>query len=387
MSRTYLDHAATTPMVPEAVEAMRRELGRVGNASSLHGSGRAARRVVEDARESIAARVGARPTELIFTSGGTESDNLAVKGAFWARRQPERCGVVTSSVEHHAVLDSAGWLGQTAGAAVELLPVDDNGAVGTESLAAALTDQTAVLSLIWANNEVGTLQPVAAAAAYAREHGVTSHSDAVQAVGHLRVDFAASGLDLLTFTAHKLGGPYGVGALLARREVGLTSLLHGGGQERDVRSGTLDVAAVAGFAAAVEVATDQVEIEAARIRGLRADLIAGVRAAVPDVVLHGSAAPENTLPGIVNVGFPGAQSDSVLMLLDAAGIDCSAGSACSAGVSQPSHVLMAMGQSERQARTALRFSLGHTSTAEDVRTVLAALPEAVARARTAAAFG
>ena len=210
----------------------------------------------------------------------------------------------------------------------------------------------------------------------------------MQAVGHLRVDFAASGLDLLTFTAHKLGGPYGVGALLARREVGLTSVLHGGGQERDVRSGTLDVAAVAGFAAAVEVATDQAGGRGrpdARPAGRPGRRRSAPRC--PTSVVHGSAAPEDALPGVVNLGFPGAQADAILMLLDAAGIDCSTGSACSAGVSQPSHVLMAMGQSERQARSALRFSLGHTSTAADVRTVLAALPEAVARARTAAAFG
>ncbi len=254
MRRTYLDHAATTPMVAEAVEAVARELTRVGNPSSLHGSGRAARRVVEESRESIAARVGAQPAELIFTSGGTESDNLAVKGAFWSRRDSSRCGVLISAVEHHAVLDSAEWLGESAGAAVTVLPVDRFGAVSVDALAAAVSDRTAVLSLIWANNEVGTVQPVAAAAALAAQHGAISHSDAVQAVGHLPVDFGASGLDLLTFTGHKLGGPVGVGALLARRGTALTAVQHGGGQERDVRSGTLDVAAIAGFAAAVEVA-------------------------------------------------------------------------------------------------------------------------------------
>ena len=256
VTRIYLDHAATTPMVPEAVEAMTRELGRTGNASSLHGSGRAARKVVEEAREAIAAAVGAHPSELIFTSGGTESDNLAVKGGYWAQAGRGRTEVVASAVEHHAVLDSVAWLGQAAGADVHWLPVDATGRIRETDLDAVVGPRTALVSVMWGNNEVGTLQPVGAVAARAAEHGALSHSDAVQAVGHVPVDFAASGLDLLTFTAHKLGGPYGVGALLARRNVDLTALQHGGGQERDVRSGTLDVAAVAGFAAAVEVAVE-----------------------------------------------------------------------------------------------------------------------------------
>jgi cysteine desulfurase len=387
MRRTYLDHAATTPMVAEAVEAMTRELTRVGNASSLHGSGRAARRVVEEARELIAARVGAKPAELIFTSGGTEADNLALKGAFWARSDVSRRGVVISAVEHHAVLDSADWLGAAADAEVTLVPVDEFGAVSVAGLAEAVDARTAVVSLIWANNEVGTVQPVEAAAAFAAQHGAISHSDAVQAVGHLPVDFAASGLDLLTFTAHKLGGPYGVGALLARRETALTAVQHGGGQERDVRSGTLDVAAIAGFAAAVDLAVGQLETEADRVRALRLELTRAVVAAVDDVVVHGPTDESQRLPGVVNIAFRGCMTDSMLMLLDAAGIDCSAGSACSAGVSQPSHVLTAMGQTEAQARSVLRFSLGHSSTPDDVRALMAALPGAVARARSAAAVG
>lgn len=387
MRRTYLDHAATTPMVAEAVAAVTRELTRVGNPSSLHGSGRSARRVVEESRESIAARVGAKPAELIFTSGGTEADNLAVKGAFWSRSDVSRRGVVLSAVEHHAVLDSADWLGEAAGADVSLVPVDEFGAVSVAGLADAVSSRTAVVSLIWANNEVGTVQPVTAAAALAAHHGAISHSDAVQAVGHLPVDFGASGLDLLTFTGHKLGGPVGVGALLARRETALTAVQHGGGQERDVRSGTLDVAAIAGFAAAVEVAVDQLEAEATRVRGLRIELTRAVLAAVDDVVVHGPVEESGRLPGVVNLAFRGCVTDSLLMLLDAAGIDCSAGSACSAGVSQPSHVLTAMGQTERQARSVLRFSLGHTSTAADIEALVTALPGVVTRARSAAAVG
>ena len=386
MSRIYLDHAATTPMVPEAVEAMTRELTRVGNASSLHASGRSARRVVEESREAIAAQVGASPAELIFTGGGTESDNLAVKGAFWSGVEIGRRGVVTSAIEHHAVLDSAAWLERSGQAEVSYVPVDPAGSVDLSVLAGTVDPRTAVVSVMWANNEVGTLQPVRQIATIAREHGAISHSDAVQAVGHLEVDFAASGLDLLSFTAHKLGGPYGIGALLARRELRLAPILHGGGQERDVRSGTLGVAATAGFAAAIEVATKKRADEEHRIRQLRADLVNSVLAAVPWAVVYGPIAEGDRLAGIASIGFPGCSADAILMLLDAAEIDCSTGAACSAGVSQPSHVLIAMGRSEADARSTLRFSLGHSSTLADVHALAAALPEAVRRARAAAAY-
>jgi cysteine desulfurase len=386
MTRIYLDHAATTPMVPEAVEAMTRELGRTGNASSLHGSGRAARKVVEDAREAIAAAVGAHPSELIFTSGGTESDNLAVKGGYWAQASRGRTEVVTSAVEHHAVLDSVAWLGQAAGAEVHWLPVDATGRVRETDLDAMVGPRTALVSVMWGNNEVGTLQPVGAVAARAAEHGALSHSDAVQAVGHVPVDFAASGLDLLTFTAHKLGGPYGVGALLARRSVDLTALQHGGGQERDLRSGTLDVAAVAGFAAAVEVAVGNLRREQTEVRALREQLVASITVAAPDAVVLGPPNPDDRLPGVVSVLFPGCSAEALLMLLDAAGVDCATGSACSAGVAQPSHVLLAMGVVESAARSVLRFSLAATNDVRDLRTLQDALPDAVHRARAAAAY-
>jgi len=386
MTRVYLDHAATTPVVPAAVAAMTRELTRVGNASALHGSGRAARRVVEDARELIARCLGASPVEVVFTSGGTESDNLAIKGAYWGRRDPARRRVVTSVVEHHAVLDSVAWLAAAEGAEMDLVPVDAQGRLDLGAAGRLVDERTAVVSVMTGNNEVGTRQPVQEVARLARAAGAVCHSDAVQAVGHVAVDFAASGLDLMTFTAHKLGGPYGVGALLARRETALTSVQHGGGQERDVRSGTLDVAAVAGFAAAVEVAVSDLAAEEARLRALRRELVEAVTAAVPGVTRHGASAEEDTLPGIVNLGFHGCSADAVLMLLDAAGIDCSAGSACSAGVAQASHVLTAMGVGEVDARASLRFSLGRSSSRADVRALVAALPEAVSRARAAAAF-
>ncbi len=386
MSRIYLDHAATTPMVPEAVEAMTQELTRVGNASSLHASGRQSRRVVEESREAIAARVGAHPSELIFTSGGTESDNLAVKGAFWSGTKDGRSRVVTSALEHHAVLDSVAWLDQSAAAEVSYVPVDPTGRIELSALAEAVDARTALVSVMWANNEVGTLQPVRQVAAVAAEHGAVSHSDAVQAVGHIAVNFATSGLDLLSFTAHKLGGPYGIGALLARRELRLAPIMHGGGQEREIRSGTLDVAATAGFAAAVEVATRNRVREEQRLRELRTDLVSAVLAGVPWAVSYGTPAERDRLPGIASIGFPGCAADAILMLLDSAGIDCSTGAACSAGVSQPSHVLLAMGYSEADARSVLRFSLGHSSTLSDVRALANALPEAVRRAKAATAF-
>ena len=388
----YLDHAATTPMLPEAVAAMSTHLGAVGNPSSLHASGRRARRVVEESREAIAAAIGARPSEVVFTGGGTEADNLAVKGVFWARAatDPRRRRVLVSSVEHHAVLDAADWLAEHEGAQVVRLPVDRTGRVAPETLHAALRsapDEVALVSVMWANNEVGTVQPVAELAAIAHEHGVPFHSDAVQALGQLPVDFAASGVDAMSITAHKVGGPLGVGALVARPSLAMTPLLHGGGQERDVRSGTLDAPAIAGFAAAVECAARDQRSRAVRLAALRDQLLAGLHAAVPDVVLNGpSVGPADTdsrLPANVHVSFPGCEGDSLLLLLDARGIECSTGSACSAGVPQPSHVLLAMGVDDDLARGSLRFTFGHTSGQADVDAVLAAIGPVVERARRA----
>lgn len=384
-ARTYLDHAATTPMVPAAIEAVAAQLGAIGNPSSLHTSGRAARRVVEESREVIADLLGARPSEVIFTSGGTEADNLALKGAYCARvSEPAgaRNRVVVSAIEHHAVLDSASWLAAARRAELVEVEVSAAGILDVDALAAAVDDRTAVVSVMWANNEIGTAQPVGQIAELARAAGALSHSDAVQAVGHLPVDFAASGLDLMTVTGHKLGGPVGVGALIARREIGLEPLLHGGGQERDVRSGTLDVVGVAGFAAALQVAVSHRDAERVRLEQLRAGLMDVVLAAAPDAVVHGPDNPDLRLPGVLNVELPGCTSEALLLLLDAAGIDCSAGSACSAGVTRSSHVLLAIGRSDAQAQSALRFSLGHTSTQADLDAVARALPEVLARARS-----
>lgn len=382
----YLDHAATTPMRAAAVAAVREQLGRVGNASSLHAAGRAARRVVEESRERIAGVFGAAPAEVVFTSGGTESDNLAVKGLYWARRRADgrRRRVIASAVEHHAVLDTVSWLAGAQGAEATWLPVDGRGVVAPEALRDALAagPEAAAVSVMWANNETGAIQPIAELAEIAHSCGVPFHTDAVQAAGVAPVAF--SGVDAMTITAHKLGGPVGVGALLLRRDATVEPVLHGGGQERDVRSGTLDVAGIAGFAAAVEEAAREREATATRLAALRDELVAGVRRAVPDVVV--SAEDADRLPGIAHLAFPGCEGDALLMLLDAAGVECSTGSACSAGVARPSHVLEAMGIGEL-ARGSLRFSLGHTSTRADVDAAVAAIGPAVERARRALVGG
>ncbi len=382
----YLDHAATTPMRLEAIAAMTEELACLGNPSSLHAAGRRARRVVEESREQLAEVFGARPSEIVFTSGGTEADNLAVKGLYWARHEGERRRVLTTSVEHHAVLDSVRWLEDTQGAEAIWLAVDPDGGVRPAALRAAIgqaSEQVAMVSVMWANNEVGTVQPVSELAAVAHEYGVPFHTDAVQAAAQLPVDFAASGADALTVTAHKLGGPVGVGALILARGVGPVPVLHGGGQERDIRSGTLDTPAIRAFAVAAAICAKQRADEAARLAELRDDLVRQVLAAVPDAVLNGPPPGPGRLPGNAHFSFPGCEGDALLMLLDANGIACSTGSACTAGVAEPSHVLLAMGAGDSRARGSLRFSLGHTSTQHDVDALAAVIGEVVDRARRA----
>lgn len=383
----YLDHAATTPMSSAAIEAMTAVFATVGNASSLHGSGRAARRRVEESRESVAANLGARPSEVIFTSGGTESDNLAVKGIFAARRDadPVRNRIIASSVEHHAVLDAVEWLAEHEGALVTWLPVDRSGRVHPDTLRAELAvhaDDTALVTIMWANNEVGTIMPIVDLAAVAREYDVPMHSDAIQAVPHLPIDFAASGLSAMSIAAHKFGGPQGVGALLLGRTTACVPLLHGGGHERDVRSGTHDTASVVAMAAALKDTVDSLESRHRDLSRLRDRMITGVRDIDPDVIVNG-ATDEARLPGIAHFTFPGCEGDSLLMLLDAAGIECSTGSACTAGVASASHVLIAMGADPSTARGSLRFSLGSESSDADVDALLAALPQVIERARAA----
>jgi len=387
----YLDHAATTPMLPEALAAMTEELAHIGNPSSLHNAGRRARRVVEESREQIAQAFGARPSEVVFTSGGTEADNLAVKGMYWARQGGPVGGlrrrVLATAIEHHAVMDSVAWLGEHEGASVDWLPVDSSGLLSPAALREAIERDpasVALISVMWANNEVGTIQPIAELAAVAGEYGIPFHSDAVQAAGQLPVSLAASGATALTVTGHKLGGPVGAGALLlARAADDPVPVLHGGGQERDVRSGTLDAAAIRAFAVAVERTVADREEHAARLASLRGLLIDRVRAAVPDAIFNGSPPGALRLPGNAHFSFPGCEGDALLMLLDARGIACSTGSACTAGVAEPSHVLLAMGADRGRARGSLRFSFGRTSSRSDVDALGAVIAEVVERARRA----
>ncbi|MFD9003890.1 cysteine desulfurase family protein [Streptomyces sp. NPDC059582] len=384
----YLDHAATTPMLPEAAEALTAQMGVTGNASSLHASGRKARRTVEESRETLAEALGARPSEVVFTAGGTEADNLAVKGLYWARRaaDPRRTRVLASPVEHHAVLDAVHWLGEHEGATVEYLPVDSYGRVHPEVLREAVArdpDDVALVTVMWANNEIGTILPVRELADVAAEFDIPLHADAVQAFGQVPVDFATSGLAAMTVSAHKIGGPYGIGALLLGREYTPVPVLHGGGQERHVRSGTLDVPAIASFGVAGRLAVEQREWFAREIGALRDDLISRVRTAVPDAILGGDPSAAGRLPANAHFTFPGCEGDSLLLLLDAQGVECSTGSACTAGVAQPSHVLLATGAEPDLARGTLRFSLGHTSTQADVDAVAKVIGPAVERARAA----
>lgn len=383
----YLDHAATTPMVPEAVAAFAEHAGRVGNASSLHDAGRSARRVVEESRELIADRFGALPTEVVFTSGGTEANNLALKGFTWSGRAEGRNRIIVSAIEHHAVLDPVDWLLEHESVEVSTIPVDRSGLLEMKSLHDELAGDpasVALVSVMAANNEVGTIQPIAGVVTAAAEHGIRVHSDAVQAAGHLNLDFAASGLDAMTITAHKLGGPIGIGALFLRRELDPIPLLHGGGQERQVRSGTLPTALIASFAAAVEAAARDRDKRRNRLAALRDRLEEGIRQADPLALISGAdAGSEHRLPNILHVAFPGCEAETLLLMFDAEGIACSAGSACAAGVPQASHVPLAMGLDAATARGSLRFSFGHTSTDADVDAVLATLPGIIERSRAA----
>jgi cysteine desulfurase len=376
----YLDYAASAPLRAEALAAMLPLLQRpAANPSSQHAPGRAARTAVETAREQVAALVGAAPEEVVFTSGGTEADNLAVKGTVLARPEGAR-QLVCSAVEHHAVLDAAAWAEADAGARVALAPVDPDGQVDLERLAALLEPgRTTLVAVMAANNEVGTSQPVPRAAELAHAAGAVLLCDAVQAAGLPGVDVGRDGIDLLALAAHKLGGPTGVGALVARPGTALRPLLHGGGQERGVRSGTLPAAAIAGFGAAAAAALAEREAPgfAAALAGLRGRLLAGLRALEPDLVVNGGPTGAGGLPGLLSVRFPGRLAEDLLLLLDRHGVACSAGSACASGAVTPSHVLVAMGRGAAEARETVRFSLGHASTGADVEAAVAAVAEAL----------
>ena len=392
--RAFVDHAATAPLLAPAREAWLAASEAVGNPSSLHTSGRRARRIVEEARESIADDLRTRPSAVVFTSGGTESDNLAVKGLFWARRRRmgiDAPAVVSSAIEHHAVLDPVEWLIKHEGAAAHWLDVDENALVSLEDLRGFLAEnaeRTALVTVMWANNEVGTIQPVAQIAEVCRESGVPFHTDAVQALGQVPMDLTQVGATAVTISGHKIGGPVGSGALIIDPYTPVEPVAHGGGQEREIRSGTLDAPGAAALAAAVRYAVEHQAEHAQRVATFQRALADGIRREVPDAIINGAAiadtgVPIERLPGNVHVSIPGAEGDALLMLLDAAGVDCSTGSACTAGIPEPSHVLLAMGVDERTARSSLRFSFGRTSTMDDVDAVIRALPGVVERARRA----
>ncbi len=379
----YLDHAATSPLRPEAQQAWLEVSAVTGNPSSLHASGRSSRRIVEEAREAIASALSCRPSEVIFTAGGTESDNLAVKGLAWGARGKSM--IVRSPIEHHAVLDPVDWLCTTSEFTVTDVNVDHCGRVDVADLISHLSDDVALCTVMWANNEVGTVQPIAEIAAACASAGVAFHTDAVQALGMLEVSAELEGLTALTISGHKIGAPVGTGALILDRDASIVPVLHGGGQERDVRSGTVDAASAAALAAAVTAAVAEQRGLFQRLEVMRDDLIRRVRAAIPEAQLMGDPGdiPGLRLPGNACFIFPGCEGDALLMLLDAAGVECSTGSACTSGVPDPSHVLLAMGVDPHDARGALRFSLGRTSSDGDVDALLKVLPGVVERARRA----
>ena len=366
----YMDHAATTPISEIALAEFNKQLREIGNPSSLHIFGRETRRSLEEAREKLAAFIGCAPSEIIFTASGTEADNLAIKGLFW--RSGKKV-ILVSAIEHHAVLDPAKWLVEKEGAELIEIPVNKEGIVDLkflEGIVAKRGAEIALISVMHSNNETGALQPINEIVKLAGT--IPVHSDAVQSL--LKVPVTFEGLTALTLSAHKIGGPVGVGALVLKRGLDIPALLHGGGQEREIRSGTLNAPAICAFAAALT------EYPSARIAKLKSALITGIKAEIPEALVN---TPEESLPNIVNVTFPGTTGETLLLLMDMEGIACSTGAACSAGVHRPSHVLVAMGRSEAEAIGTLRFSLGAQSTESDVAQVLKVLPDVVKRAKAA----
>ena len=387
MPRVYLDNAATTPISEVALQAFIEQSRQIGNASSLHTYGRTVRKDIEEAREKLAGLIGSHASEIIFTGSGTESNNLALKGAFWHRNKDgvARNIIVISKFEHHAVLDPAKWLEDFEGAEIVEVPVSKDGFIDFAALEEVVRerhDEIALISIMHSNNEVGTIQPIQKVTKLAEEFDIPVHTDAVQSLGKVPLSFKDLGVFAMTLSAHKVGGPIGVGALVLRKGIDITPILHGGGQERDIRSGTLNSAGIVAFAAAVQSAIRDLDSNSEKVRTLRSKLIAVIRNEISDATLNG-VLDGDTLPGIANISFPRTESDSLLLLFDAEGIACSAGSACSAGVQEASHVLMAMGLSEREARSSLRFSLGTSNTDTDIEYLQTCIKRVIDRARAA----
>ncbi len=377
MPSIYVDHAATTPLSPAAFQAITSQLQELGNPSSLHTHGRATRKVLEDAREAIAREVGSLPSEVIFTASGTEANNIALKGLWWNGKAHGKKVVVISAIEHHAILDPARWLETHEGAEVVIVPVDVHGVIDLAFLKELITNRSheiAVISIMHSNNETGVLQPIHEVVALAGE--IPVHTDAVQSFKKVPLSYKNLGVTALTLSAHKVGGPLGIGALILRRAFEIPALLHGGGQEREIRSGTLNAPSIVAFSAAAQESYPSTEVEQ-----LRDNFIRAVKAAIPDAYINGESSQR--LPGIVNVTFPGTQSDILLLLLDNAQVSASTGSACSAGVHEASHVLLAMGHTEATALSSLRFSFGAASTQADVDFVMSVLPDVIATGRAA----
>ena len=375
----YLDHAATTPMFDVAIDAMNTSLRKLGNPSSLHTEGRSTRKDVEDAREKIAKAIDCLASEIIFTGSGTEADNAAIKGLFW---HTDKKVIVVSSIEHHAVLDPAHWLVEHEGAELIELPVNTDGVIDLDFLKKVITErgsEIALISVMHSNNETGVIQPLGDVVKIAGD--IPVHCDAVQSFTKVPLSFKELGLFAMTISGHKVGGPLGIGALILRRAVEIPALLHGGGQEREIRSVTLNAPSIVAFAAAVEAKL----YDAAKVASLRDSFESGVLSSRPDAVINGKSAPR--LPGISNITFPGTQSDSLLLLMDSQKVSCSTGAACTAGVHRPSHVLMAMGLTDVVSQSSLRFSFGSTNTEKDVAYALAVLPEVIERGLAANAVG
>ena len=387
MSRVYLDNAATTPISEVALQAFIEQSRQLGNPSSLHTYGRKVRKDVEEAREKLAGLIGCHSSEIIFTGSGTEANNLAIKGAYWHRNQggKQRNVVVISAFEHHAVLDPARWLEDFEGAEVVEVPVTREGFINLSELRNVVLerhDEIALISIMHSNNEVGTVQPMDDISKIAQEFKIPLHTDAVQSLGKVPLSFKELGLFAMTISAHKVGGPIGVGALILQKGIDITPILHGGGQERDIRSGTLNAAGIIAFVAATQSAMRDLESNAVKISALRKKLVAAIQSEISDAILNG-VLEGATLPGIANISFPNTESDALLLLFDAEGIACSTGSACSAGVQEASHVLMAMGLSEKEARSSLRFSLGTGNSDSDIEYLQTCIKRVIDRARAA----
>jgi len=383
--RIYLDHNATTPLRPEVLEAMMPYLvEHYGNASSVHWFGRQARQAVEMAREKVAQALGADPSEIVFTGSGTEADNQAIKGAFFVLRE-KRPKLVTSKIEHHAVLHVVEYLAKYHGARASLLGVDGYGQVDPEEVRAAVDEETALVSVMHANNEVGTIEPIAEIAAACHEKGALFHTDAVQSFGKLDCDVKKLDVDLLSLSAHKIYGPKGVGALYIKKGIRLHSLIHGGGHERNRRASTENVAGIVGLGRAAELALAEREESSRRLEGLRDRLWQGIQQGIPDVRRNGH--PQRSLPGTLSVCFRYIEGESVILMLDMKGIACSSGSACTSGSLEPSHVLAAMGVPTEEAQGSVRFSLGRGNTEAEIDRVIEVLKEAVAKLRSMSPLG